>query len=272
MKAGEGIDPAILAAVRRAGLDTVKGAFAFGGGAELSKPGLGYRQRTRIELRDEHGRTHRLYLKRYAREPLGQWLRRRVTYGWDVGPAAVEFANIAAAKAAGVATMRAVACDEQGGCCGPARGYIIVAAVPGEALERALPSFLSRHGQGDAVKRFTMKLAALVGALHGSGYVHRDLYASHIFLDEVRDGLELYLIDLARMFRPRWRRFRWVVKDLAQLKYSMPDGWVDAYWDVFLKACLGEKGGGAFGRFRRAIDRKVARMRRRAGRRRAAEA
>ena len=31
---------------------------------------------------------------------------------------------------------------------------------------------------------------------------------------------QFHLIDLARTFRPRWRRFRWLVKDLSQLDVS----------------------------------------------------
>ena len=271
MSTGECVDPAILAAVRRAGLDTVEGAFAFGGGADLAKPGLGHRQRTRIQLEDDQGKKHELYLKRYGREPVIRRLRRWLTYGWGSGPAGVEFANVAAARAAGLPTTQPVACGEQGGCCGPGRGYVILTAVPGDAVERVFADFLSRHGNDDAVERFTMELAKLVRCLHGSGYVHRDLYSSHIFLDDSEGGLSLYLIDLARMFRPRWRRLRWLVKDLAQVKYSMPAAWNDRYWNVFLAAYLGSGADRHFGRFVRAIDRKVRRMSRRRDRGQAAE-
>lgn len=34
------------------------------------------------------------------------------------------------------------------------------------------------------------------------------------------------LIDLARVFKPRWLRQRWIVKDLAALHYSCPAGLV----------------------------------------------
>jgi tRNA A-37 threonylcarbamoyl transferase component Bud32 len=262
MRTGEGVDPAILEAVRHAGLDTVEGAFAFKGGDDLRKPGLAHRERTRLRLTDRLGREHELYLKRYGREPLMQRLRRWATYGWGSGPAGVEFANIAAARSAGVPTMAPVACREQAGFCGPVRGYVIFAAVPGEAVQRSFAGFLARHRDDDAVQRFTMKLVGLVRDFHRGGYVHRDMYASHIFLDESRGEPALYLIDLARMFRPRWRRFRWLVKDLAQLKYSMPRVWNERHWDVFLTAYLGDRAGRAFRRFSRAIDRKIAIMRR----------
>ncbi len=269
MTIADGVDSALAEALRLAGLDTVAGAFAWAGGDDLDKPGLAHRRRTRLELKDHAGRTHELYMKRYGREPLGVRLKRRLTHGRRLGPAGIEFENVRTATSAGVPTMQAVAWGEQPARFGPGCGYIIVTAVPGDALERCLADFLERCGS-EAVGRFTNKLAELVRRLHASGYVHRDLYASHVFLDESQDEINLYLIDLARMFRPRWRRFRWRVKDLAQLKYSMPAAWVEQYWDGFLAACLGETADAAAGRFSRAIDGKVARMRRRSERRRAA--
>ena len=93
--------------------------------------------------------------------------------------------------------------------------------------------------------------------------MHRDLYTSHVFLDETPAGAELYLIDLARVFAPRWRRFRWRVKDLAQVKYSMPDRWVREHWDDFLAAYLGDTVDSCRRRYDTAVRRRVERMRRR---------
>jgi hypothetical protein len=70
------------------------------------------------------------------------------------------------------------------------------------------------------------------------------------------------------MFRPRVIKRRWCVKDLAQLKYSMPAAWVDGYWQPLLADYLA----GVSDRRRRAWDgligRKVESMRRRGDRRR----
>jgi len=134
---------------------------------------------------------------------------------------------------------------------------VIVSAVPGESLERCGEQFLATIEQDHGIPHFTTRLADLVATLHGAGYVHRDLYASHVFLNERGGDFELYLIDLARMFSPRCRRFRWRVKDLAQLKYSMPSLWTVAHWDDFLAKYLGAETA-AMGRYARAIDRKVA--------------
>jgi len=250
------------ALLKREGLDTVAGAFAYSGGERLSKPDLCGRERIRLRLDGPAGQPVQWYLKRYGVEPWPKRLRRRLIGTGRTSPARREFENIRHLSAAGLPTMRAIAMGEESDALGPRRSYIIVSAVPGEALERAGEEFLGRNrADQQAMGRFNDALVRLVGDLHRAGYVHRDLYASHVFLREAPGGPELYLIDLARAFRPRWRRFRWRVKDLAELKYSMPPAWVEDHWERFLTGYLG--GAGDVGKWSAAIDRKVARMRRR---------
>ena len=78
--------------------------------------------------------------------------------------------------------------------------------------------------------------------------------------------MDLYLIDLARMFRPRWRTFRWRVKDLAQLHYSLPVNWRGRWWETLLKAYLGEDAPGGLERWRGAVENKSNWIARRAAR------
>ncbi len=244
-----------ISLLKREGLDTLDGAFAYTSAEELSKPGLGTRRRFRLSLTDESGKTVEWYLKRYGLTP---WLRRL----WRTSPARREFRNIRRLQAGGVPTMNAVTMGEERDALSPRRSYIIVTAVPGEALERCFDDFLTRHDlSGVVMKRFNDALVNLVAAIHSCGCVHRDLYASHIFLDETPAGLKLYLIDLARVFAPKLRRFRWRVKDLAQLKYSMPSAWVNRHWDDFLRRYLSDTGDARI--WSEAINRKVASMRRR---------
>ncbi|RPI58220.1 MAG: hypothetical protein EHM48_10415 [Planctomycetaceae bacterium] len=81
-------------------------------------------------------------------------------------------------------------------------------------------------------------------------------------------AIELYLIDLARVFSPKCRRRRWFVKDMAQLKYSLPDDWLAKHWQTLLDAYFGQL---VFNRsteaFAAEVDCKVATMRRRQQRR-----
>lgn len=265
MIAGD-VPEGVLAAVRLAGLDSVDGAFACEGGEDLNKPGLGHRRRTRLELPDGQGGVHVLYLKRYGRQGVSAALRRWWTHGRRWSAARAEFENIRRARQAGVATMREVVCDEDRCPLGAMRSFVIVTSVPGEALERCFDAYLAGHDAA-AVAALTARLAGMIRSLHRAGYVHRDLYAAHVFLDESAAPGELYLIDLARMFSPRLRKLRWFVKDLAQLKYSMPAAWTAGYWPALLAEYLG----GAGDRRRRMwddmISRKVESMRRRDARR-----
>jgi len=269
MIVGETCDADLLAALKAEGLDGVDKAFDYRGGEDLDKPGLGGRWRTRLRLTDAAGRTHELYLKRYDGEPLAARFRRWWTYGRMDSPARVEFDNIRVARRLGVPTMREVLFDERPGPRG-GRSFLVVTAVPGDALSRCGERFLDAEERRDGAKSFTAALAGLVAALHAGGYVHRDLYASHVFLHEREGGFDLHLIDLARMFRPFCRTFRWRVKDLAQLKYSMPSAWVAAHWEEFLSAYLG--GRPDAGRYARAVERKAASIRRREQRRAARKA
>lgn len=79
-------------------------------------------------------------------------------------------------------------------------------------------------------------LADVVGRFHEAGFAHRDLYLCHVFIhpdwrtliaacgEQPPTATEplFRLIDLQRVFRPRWRCRRWAVKDLAALDFSTP--------------------------------------------------
>jgi len=259
------IDPAtrirLLEALRREGLDSVQGAFAYDGGQDFDKSGLGHRRRTRLELSDSRGGSWVVFLKRYQREPWRTRLARCLAGQGMQAAAVIEAANIDATAKAGVQTMHALSVGQDAA----GRSYVVVTAVPGEALERCGEQFMSTRSEAE-IDALTKELARLVRKLHASGLVHRDFYACHVFCHEDAGRLELYLIDLARMFRPRWRCFRWYVKDLAQLKFSMPAAWVERCWGDFLRVYFSQPSSGQAGRYERAIDRKVARMRRRQAR------
>lgn len=262
------IDPQLLIFIKNHGLDTVAGAFAYDSGDDLHKSGLGYRRRTRLEFRDEKGRCWELYLKRYGPLPLGRRIGRLLLgKGWQ-SEARLEFENIHQVRDAAVGTMREIVWGQEAGLLGVKRSYIIVTAVPGEAIERIGDDFLTRYcDQVSLVEELTDRLVELVLRLHQAGFVHRDLYSSHIFLHEHDGRVELNLIDLARIFQPGRRNIRWRVKDLGQLKYSMPWLWVEIYWEQFLKAYLQTNDSGEIEKWENAINLKVEEMQRRHHRR-----
>ncbi len=258
------IDPQLTDFISQAGLDNIAGAFAYQNGEDLSKPNLGHRRRTRLEFRDGQSRCWEMYLKRYGPVSLTKRLARLIRGQGLWSEARREFANIRHLRDAGVPTMREIAWGQQVGILGAWRSYIVVTAVPGDAVERIGDEFLTKFADQPAlIDEFTRQLVELVSRMHQAGFVHRDLYASHIFLHEHDGRVHVNLIDLARVFQPRWRAFRWRVKDLAQLKYSMPWLWVERYWDSFLQSYLQSQSQAQPGLWSRAIDAKVVRMQRR---------
>lgn len=205
----------------RHGLTGLEAAFRWNTGARLDKAGLeGWRQRWRIVLAQEKGEPRVFYLKRFSRPPLRrQWERWKEGHA-RLSTAGVEWTNARLLAEAGVPAVTAVAFGQE--MAGPweRRSFVLTSEVAGESLERWVPAHLPPAGQEPDLarrRRLLGRLAGLVARLHEAGFVHRDLYLSHVFIE----GEDFRLIDLQRVFRPRWRR-RWLVKDLAALHFSTP--------------------------------------------------
>lgn len=210
--------------LEEARLDGIDAAFRYRDGERLDKPGLaGWRQRWRLRLPggSKHAGTL-LYLKRFLAPPLSsQWERWRQGW-WRASTARIEWENSRTLAGLNIPATRAVACGQR--MVGPWErcSYLLLEEVAGESLEKWVPAHLPPLGEEPepAVRRRKLdELASLVGAFHAAGFVHRDLYLCHVFLKP--DG-GFCLIDLQRVFRPRWRRRRWMVKDLAALHLSTP--------------------------------------------------
>jgi heptose I phosphotransferase len=191
----------------------------------LSKPGLGGRRRWRWELPDGAAEGV-VYVKRYASTSLGeQWdrirrqcLRHSRAY-WEFEQSQrLAQAHIDVPCPVGfVEQMRGVL---------ERRSAVLLERVPGDACDR---TWVRLSAQGAPITRgiarhdLAARLARFVAAFHATGSCHRDLYLCHIFVDLDPDGgrpPRFTLIDLARTHRPRWRRLRWIIKDLSQLDAS----------------------------------------------------
>lgn len=216
------------------GLDSVDALMRPTGAEPLDKPGLeSWRRRSRLRLGDQDGSERVFYLKCFDRPPRMSSWRTALGAGQEAtGYAAGEVVRIEALRAAGIPTLRWAAWgrEMEGG--GEIRSFVLTEAVPGYSLESWLPGCLRAM---PAERRESLKpvilnrLAELVGRFHSAGFVHRDLYLSHVFIDlPAAREVSLTIIDLQRVFRPRRLVTRWQVKDLAQLHYSMPDWFASA--------------------------------------------
>jgi len=237
------ISPSFRPILDTAGLRRLEDFFAAElPGERLTKPGLGHRQRWRLTLHDADGSARTVYLKRFVPPPIRQQLRRLLGPGRRCSTGGWEWTAIHRLAAAGIPTMTPLAVgQEMLGGCWERRSFVVTDAVGGEALERWLPVHLA--GDLDARRALRRRLvdavADLVRRFHAAGFCHRDLYTSHVFV-AVEPELRLWLIDLQRVFSPRWRRGRWRIKDLAELHFSTPAGCVPATDRVrFLKRYLG---------------------------------
>lgn len=217
--------------LRSAGLGSLPGLFAWNSGERLDKPGLeDWRQRWRIRLTDAQGTQRTLYLKRFDRPPLRrQWERWRLAR--NLSTAGIEWQNARDLAGAGIRAAEPVAFGEQ--MVGPMerRSAILLGEAPGMSLERWVPARLPpASADPDPTRRGRRLdgLARFVARFHAAGFVHRDLYLCHVFFDEstfekaMKAEQAFCLIDLQRVFRPRWRKRRWIVKDLAALDFSTP--------------------------------------------------
>ncbi len=95
----------------------------------------------------------------------------------------------------------------------------------GRFLRRRFPPLPRRitPGRDQDLLRLIERIAEVARRFHQAGYNHRDFYCFHFFVREPSPGdFEIRLIDLQRVQRRRWRRRRWLVKDLAQLAWSAP--------------------------------------------------
>lgn len=102
------------------------------------------------------------------------------------------------------------------------RTLLITQGLSGRALD-AWARDAAREGWLEQLVAWACAhVAPAVRTLHARRLAYRDLYWNHVFADDPRRGGGPSFIDVERVFRPRWRWRRWVVKDLAGLAASLP--------------------------------------------------
>jgi hypothetical protein len=249
------------------GLVDLESFFAWDGSERLDKPGLAcWRERWRMVLRDGEGVEHTFYLKRFLRPPLGSQMVRWCSGYLSLGTAGIEWSNARQLSEAGILSVEPAAFGQRMAGIWEERSFILLREVVGESLERWVPCNLvpSVKETDLGLRRRRMDgLARFVAGFHRSGFVHRDLYLSHIFIGDYGiSGEEGFrLIDLQRVFRPGYRRGRWVVKDLAALNYSTPAEMVGS-WERMRFLCRYVRDVGEFGSARKLAKLVAAKTRR----------
>lgn len=188
------------------------------------------RENWRLDLSHIDGRARGLYLKKHHVRAWHWWLRARLGRPARRSPGRVEARNIVRLARSGVAAMRLVAYGDRLHADGLLESFVLTEELAGYAqldhfLRRRFPErprTIARPRDA-GVTALINQIADVAARFHAAGFNHRDLYCCHFFVLEQSDGpFEVRLIDLQRVERRRWLRWRWIVKDLAQLAYSAP--------------------------------------------------
>lgn len=116
------------------------------------------------------------------------------------------------------------------------RGFLITSDLTGLVpADRAI-------GEGMPADRLLPRVAALAARLHTARLHHRDLYLCHFFVHPAQDDMPLHLIDPGRVARlPAFPLdLRWIIKDLAQLCYSLREADLTAHEPATIDAYFRE--------------------------------
>ena len=123
-------------------------------------------------------------------------------HSWLRNPARAEWRSAQRISEVGVPTVHAIGWGRH-----VDGTFVVLRHVAGDPLD-----VLHTAGMDDSTcVDLAKKLARLVARLHDAGLCHRDLNVYHVFVD----GYDVTLIDVGRV--RRFRRLRWLIKDLASL-------------------------------------------------------
>jgi heptose I phosphotransferase len=196
---------------------------------------------SRLELCDTEGKPVVIYLKRWWGVRAGASWRDLFRLRWPMCPARREWANSRKLLAAGIAAAPPVAWGFSGGPAGP-RALVAFLEVCGPSLAAWIETLASGPGAPPAALRrgVAQTVGSAVRWLHDAGFSMPDLYAKHLYLEDLETGQPRgVLIDTARLRRFTEGR---AVSDLAALYVStqLPQVHRADRWRV-LKAYLGTR-------------------------------
>ena len=147
--------------------------------------------------------------------------------------AALEWRRLQEAAATGIPCPEPVALGERRGLFGATESLLATREIAGAAQA---DWWIRDHG--DRRSDLVGAVGRLARRFHEAGFHHQDLYLCHFFVREgAAGGLDLFLIDLQRCGRLGVLRRRWIVKDLAQVHFSLGQaGFGREHWEGFLQA------------------------------------
>ena len=94
-----------------------------------------------------------------------------------------------------------------------------------EYMLRDNPEFFMGENDSSRKRNLINRIGIFAGRMHEKGFNHRDFNATHILLyyKDKSDAPDLALFDLQRVDRNSVSRFRWVIKSLSELNFTLPE-------------------------------------------------
>lgn len=186
-------------------------------GGEMARRFPG-RTTVKLLLRGSDGTDHAVYLKRYERNYLSAWRRLLRAFGWPsaTDEARREWVALHELHEHGIGTAQPIAFGQETVFGNVVRSFVMTKAIDGGVPGDCFCKKLDFAGR----RQFAKELGLLTRKFHERGFVHKDFYLGHIFVQEKNGARELRLIDLQRVTCPTFFKSRWKLKDLAALAYS----------------------------------------------------
>ena len=144
-----------------------------------------------------------------------------------------EFENICDFREGGLGTVLPVAAGERFVKLCWVQSFLITEDFsPFISLEYMLrdnPEFFMGEKDSYRKKKSINKIGMFARKMHNKGFNHRDFNATHILLyyKDESDVPDIALFDLQRVDRNSVFQFRWIIKSLSELNYTLPDNIFD---------------------------------------------
>ncbi len=204
--------------LKRHGLTTFDAIANYTGG-QVAKNAVRERSTIRLDLADAGGSTRTLYLKRHRPPRLWELVKPLLRLTLPIVGARNEWEAIVRFHEAGIATMEPVALGEHAG-----RSFVMTEGIAGcqklttwiDARRHTL-----RNGELAALRTIVAGVADVARTMHAAGLHHQDFYLTHLMVPEKGPATPIHVLDLGRAQHHSRLADRWVVKDLAQLNYSV---------------------------------------------------
>jgi len=189
----------------------------------VAKDFLAERTTVRFKLADAEGNEQPFYIKRHSPSSWKEYVKPLLRCRLPILGARHEWDAILRFHRAGINTMIPAVLGESA-------GYSLLVTRSLEGCRKVSHWLRGSHQDGysaqptAAARRNALgAVARLAYNMHTRGLHHQDFYVHHLLRTTDGEQEELYVIDLGRAcHRPHLAR-RWIVKDLAQLSYSVPE-------------------------------------------------